>query len=160
MDPRKIKELLKLMTAHDVVDMVIEEGDTKIKLSRATPASQILMQAPAQIAPMAPMMSPVNAATPHMEAGTQQQASAASKASNLKEIKAPMVGSFYRAPAPTAEPYVEVGTKIKPGDVLCIIEAMKLMNEIKAEVAGEIVEILVENGHSVEYGQPLFLIKS
>jgi acetyl-CoA carboxylase biotin carboxyl carrier protein len=159
MDPRKIKELLKLMTAHDVVDMVIEEGDTKIKLSRANPASQIVMQAPAQIAPIASMMPSSSVISAPMESGSQQT-QVATKAANLKEIKAPMVGSFYRAPAPNAEPYVEVGTRIKPGDVLCIIEAMKLMNEIKAEVAGEIVEILVENGHSVEYGQPLFLIKA
>jgi len=159
MDPRKIKELLKLMTAHDVVDMVIEEGDTKIKLSRGTPASQVILQ-PAAVPSVQQVFPPVPPSVQHAESGPQQQASGAPRAANLKEIKAPMVGTFYRAPAPTADPYIEIGNKIKPGDVLCIIEAMKLMNEIKAEVAGEVVEILVENGHPVEFGQPLFLIKS
>jgi acetyl-CoA carboxylase biotin carboxyl carrier protein len=81
------------------------------------------------------------------------------QAKNLVEVKSPMIGTFYRSPAPEAQPFVEVGQNIEPGQVVCIIEAMKLMNEIKSEIKGKIVEVLAENGHPVEFGQPLFLIE-
>jgi acetyl-CoA carboxylase biotin carboxyl carrier protein len=98
--------------------------------------------------------------TPNAPAGSAADAPAAPKELSGQPIPSPMVGTFYRAGSPEAEPFVSVGTRITPDKVLCIIEAMKVMNEIKAEVAGEIVEILAENGEPVEFGQPLFLVKT
>ena len=146
MDTKEIQEIIKLMEENNLVEVEIEQEGKKIKLRKAefrnlAPQDVIYKQT----------------ATPSQPAQEEQKTPA--KSENLIEIKSPMVGTFYRASAPNAEPYVEVGKKIKKGDVLCIIEAMKLMNEIKSEVDGEIVEILVENGEPIEYGQPLFLVK-
>lgn len=138
----EIRELLKLLKESDVTEFSLESAGMKLTIRKGShPGSA--GEAPAR--PEAPL--PVAAAPP---AAPQEE---------LYTVKAPMVGTFYRAPAPDAPPYVQVGDRVEKGQVLCIIEAMKLMNEIEAEVAGEIVDILVENAQPVEYGQPLFLIR-
>ncbi|WP_334109787.1 acetyl-CoA carboxylase biotin carboxyl carrier protein [Thermodesulfitimonas autotrophica] len=138
----EIRELLKLLKESDVTEFSLESAGMKLTIRKGShPGSA--GEAPAR--PAAP--PPVAAAPP---AAPQEE---------LYTVKAPMVGTFYRAPAPDAPPYVQVGDRVEKGQVLCIIEAMKLMNEIEAEVAGEIVDILVENAQPVEYGQPLFLIR-
>jgi len=136
----KIKELIKIMEEHNLEEIEIEREGARIKLKKSSPQNKH-----------------TNLIQVSSEKTSQETLEKESK--NLIEIKAPMVGTFYRAPSPGAKPYVEVGDVIEPGTVLCIIEAMKLMNEIKSEVKGKIVEILVENGEPVEFGQPLFLVE-
>ncbi len=147
MDIEKLKELIEFMKEEDLLELEIEEEGKKIKLSRNPKQINV---SPSILTPSAPQTAP------QMSPKTKPQEK---KEEGLIEIKAPMVGTFYRAPAPDAQPYVEVGSQIDFGDVVCIIEAMKLMNEIKSEIKGEIVDILAENGEPVEYGQPLFLVK-
>jgi acetyl-CoA carboxylase biotin carboxyl carrier protein len=152
-DVKTIKELAEIMTKNEIVDLILEEGEKKLVLSRA---KEIVQAAPVQMA--APVYQAAPVAAP-AAAPAASPAATPAVASGLTDIKAPMVGTFYRSPSPTAASFVEVGSKVKVGDVLCIIEAMKLMNEIKAEIAGEIAEICAENGSPIEYGQPLFRIK-
>lgn len=144
MDIKKLKELIEFMKENDIGELEVEEEGKKVKLSRAT-AQKILTT------------------TPHTVTSAAQESPAQppphAPKENLLEIKSPMVGTFYSAPAPSAEPFTEIGSMISPGNVVCIIEAMKLMNEIKSEIKGEIKEILAENGDPVEYGQTLFLVK-
>jgi len=147
MDIRKVKKLIELLEESDVAEIEIHEGEESIRISRA---SQVAMAAPMMAAPMA---APA-AATP-----------AAAEAAPAKEeisghaVRSPMVGTFYRSPAPNSSPFVEVGKQVSVGDTLCIIEAMKLMNQIEADKSGTIKQILVENGQPVEYNQPLFIIE-
>jgi acetyl-CoA carboxylase biotin carboxyl carrier protein len=143
MDLEKLKEFIKFMEENNLCELEIEEEGKKIRLKKFSEGSL-----PAHYSP--PPM--------HRES-TKQVEEKEEKKENLIEIKAPMVGTFYRAPSPGAKPFVEVGDTVNPGDVVCIIEAMKLMNEIKSEVSGKIKEILVENGQPVEFGQTLFLIE-
>ncbi len=152
MDLRKLKTLIDLVSESEISELEITEGDDKVKIVKASPAAQtvayiadpaaVAAQAAAPAAPAAPAAAPATA--PAEPSG--------------HVIKAPMVGTFYRAPNPGASPFVEVGQSVKEGDPLCIIEAMKLLNEIEADKSGVIREILVENGEPVEYGQPLFVI--
>jgi len=154
MDLRKLKTLIDLVSESEISELEITEGDDKVKIVKASPAAQTVAYiadpaavaaqaaAPAAAAPAAPAAAPATA--PAEPSG--------------HVIKAPMVGTFYRAPNPGASPFVEVGQSVKEGDPLCIIEAMKLLNEIEADKSGVIREILVENGEPVEYGQPLFVI--
>ena len=164
MDPKDIKKLLDAVAEADVNEFTLETGDYKLTLKRgevvvAAPqvvaaAAPVTVQATAPAAPATPAVAEVAAtAAPEVK---QEEASVA--ASNLIEVTAPIVGTFYAAPSPDAGNYVKVGDKVNAGTVLCIIEAMKLMNEIEAETAGTIVEILVANEDPVEYGQVLFRI--
>ncbi len=146
MDIQRLKELIEFMKENDVLSLEMEEEGKKVKLSRTGANQPPLIQ---QISP--PVQGTPPQPVPKKDTTPQDK--------GLIEIKAPMVGTFYRAPAPNADPYVETGKRINTGDVLCIIEAMKLMNEIKAEIKGEIAEILAENGEPIEYGQTLFLVK-
>ncbi|MEW6357453.1 MAG: acetyl-CoA carboxylase biotin carboxyl carrier protein [Planctomycetota bacterium] len=146
MDLDKIKELIVLMEDHDLTEIEISNGEEKIRLKKGE--STIVQH----MANPGPIVAPQVVAMP-------AQTAESAKDSGCIEITSPMVGTFYRAGAPDAEPYVEVGDTVEADDVVCIIEAMKVMNEIKAEIAGEVVEILVENGDVIEYGQPLFKIK-
>jgi acetyl-CoA carboxylase biotin carboxyl carrier protein len=154
---KKIKELVELMQDFDLIEIEIKEGDREIKLRKDGANSQV------PIAPIAPMgASPV--VVPAPQAPAQAGGEAASDAPpardpNLTEFKSPMVGTFYRAPSPESPPYVTEGDRITNDTILCIVEAMKVMNEIKAEMQGEVAEILVENGEAVEFGQPLFLVR-
>jgi acetyl-CoA carboxylase biotin carboxyl carrier protein len=148
MDIRKVKKLIELLEESDVAEIEIHEGEESIRISRA---SQISMAAPMMAAPMA-------AAAPAAPAPTAEAAPAKEEITG-HAVRSPMVGTFYRSPAPTSGPFVEVGKQVNVGDTLCIIEAMKLMNQIEADKAGTIKQILVENGQPVEYNQPLFIIE-
>jgi len=146
MDLRKLKTLIDLVAESGIAELEITEGDDKVRIVK----SGAVAMAPAPVA-TAPVQ--VQAAAPAEGAAP---APAAAPAGHV--VKAPMVGTFYRAPNPGAAPFVEVGQSVKEGEPVCIIEAMKLLNEIEADKAGVIKEILVENGEPVEYGQPLFVI--
>ena len=142
MDLRKLKTLIDLVQASGIAEIEInEEGDHVRIVNR-----------PAQAAQAAPAIIEIPQAAP-------APAAPASSSPSGTQVTSPMVGTFYRAPSPGADPFVEVGTQVKKGDTLCIIEAMKLLNEIEAEVSGTVKEILVDNGSPVEFGQPLFVIE-
>jgi len=141
MNIKKIEEVVRLMEKHSLTEISVEEEGVKIHL-RKGPAGLI-----EKSVEMAPPLAP--AKEPSKEAEEK----------NVVEIKAPMVGTFYRSPSPDAKPFVDIGHLLKEGEVLCIIEAMKLMNEIKSEVRGKIVDVLVGNGDPVEFGQVLFVVE-
>ena len=159
-DLKKIKELIEIMKENELLEVEIKHGDNKIFLKRShphSPAGGILSAVPA-IRPEPGTPQTAHAGGP--EALIQTYASQASEPSDdLVEIKSPIVGTFYATPSPDSDHYVEVGSKVNPQTVVCIIEAMKVMNEIKAETSGTISEILVTNGQAVEYGQVLFKVK-
>jgi len=151
-----LKSIIQVMTDNDVAELEWEQGGTRLKLrskwaGSSTPVSPaVMMPAPIASAPAAAPIA-VQSAAP---------VAAASAPANHKRILSPFVGTFYRKPAPDKPNYVSEGQSVKVGDTLCIIEAMKLMNEIEAEFAGKVVQILVENGQPVEFGEPLFVIES
>ena len=151
MDLRKLKKLIDLVEESGIAEIEVTEGEEKVRITRTTAA-----EAPVYAAP-APAAAPVAAPAAAPAAAAPAAAPAARDLSNAQ--KSPMVGTFYRAPGPNAAAFVEVGQQVKAGDTLCIIEAMKLMNEIEAEKSGVVKEILVENGTPVEYGEPLFIIE-
>ena len=150
-DLQKIKELIEIMKQNELLEVEIKHGDDKIFLKRSGPCA---IGGPVITMPVSPQVNGV----PTAPAGTEGtiQASAAQPQEQLVEIKSPIVGTFYITPSPDSEPYVEVGSKVNPQTVVCIIEAMKVMNEIKAETSGTIAEVLATNGQAVEYGQVLF----
>lgn len=149
MDLRKLKKLIDLVEESGIAEIEVTEGEEKVRITRTTAAAAPIYAAPAPAA-AAPVAAAPAAAAP-------AAAPAARDLSNAQ--KSPMVGTFYRAPGPNAAAFVEIGQQVKAGDTLCIIEAMKLMNEIEAEKSGVVKEILVENGTPVEYGEPLFIIE-
>jgi acetyl-CoA carboxylase biotin carboxyl carrier protein len=161
-DLAKLKKLVALMTENDLVELEIEpSGRLRIRRrEERRQESSVTWLAPPAVAPMhaassasaPPASAPVAPAAAPVPVPTEPQ-------EHLHEFKSPIVGTFYRAPSPDKEAFVEKGKFVRPESVLCIIEAMKVMNEIRAEVSGEIVEILAKNGEAVEYGQPLFLIR-
>ncbi len=152
MDINEIKKLIKVFENSKVTELSIQEGNLKIKISKnvATTASPVFPQSVQMEVPAVPQ---VQATKPEVSV------TESSDDDNYHIIKSPIVGTFYRAPAPDADPYVQVGDRISSGSVLCIVEAMKLMNEIECDTDGKIVQILVENGTPVEYNQPLFKIE-
>jgi acetyl-CoA carboxylase biotin carboxyl carrier protein len=152
MDIRKVKKLIELLEESGISEIEISEGEESVRISRypkpgTVTATAAPAAAPAAPAPAAPAATPTAAAEPPAPPVRGQQ------------VTAPMVGTFYSGPAPGAKPFVEIGTEVKPGDTLCVIEAMKMMNQIESEFAGRVVSILVENGSPVEFGQPLFVIE-
>ena len=155
-----IERLIQALDDSTVDSLEIERGGTKVRLSKTPPMTVAPQAAPAPVAaapapaPAAPAPGGPAPAAPEGDGGGE----ASAPSSDLEEITSPMVGTFYRAPAPDAPPYVEEGDRIKPGDTLCIIEAMKLMNELDAEISGKVVEILIDNAQPVEYGQVLFRV--
>ena len=153
MDLRKLKTLIDLVAESGITELEITEGDGTVRIVKNLPPAQPVMMAP-QVQTVSAAAAP--AAAPAPQAAAPAPAAAAAVQGHV--VKAPMVGTFYRAPNPGASPFAEVGQTVKEGDPLCIIEAMKLLNEIEADKAGVIKEILVENGEPVEYGQPLFVI--
>lgn len=158
-DLQKIKELIEIMKDNELLEVEIKHGDDKIFLKRHQPQPTVDRNL-GTIAPMRPEFVAPPSETGGNEALIQTYASqSAPKAEDLVEIKSPIVGTFYATPSPDSEHYVEVGSTVNPTTVVCIIEAMKVMNEIKAETSGTIVEILVTNGQAVEYGQVLFKVK-
>ena len=151
MDLRKLKTLIDLVSESGIAEIEVTEGEDKVRIVKYT-APQPMMHASTYLAPQLPP-------TPMAPApGNGAPAPAPVEEPKGHVVKSPMVGTFYRSPSPGAKAFIEVGQTVKPGDTLCIIEAMKLLNEIEAEVAGEVKEILAENGQAVEYGQPLFVI--
>lgn len=153
MDLDLIKKLVKIVDTTGITDLEIEEGDLKIKIAKKVRSAQVITQ------PQIPATQLVSPPTLGSGEASKQTTEAEPAAANLHEIRSPIVGTFYRAPAPDADAYVQIGSVVAPGSVLCIVEAMKLMNEIESDISGKIVKILVENGKPVEYNQPLFLIE-
>jgi acetyl-CoA carboxylase biotin carboxyl carrier protein len=148
MDLRKLKTLIELVETSGIAELEIQEGEERVRITRALgPSQQTVMLHPAHAT-----MS-VGTALP-----APVEAAAAPAPSEGHVVKSPMVGTFYRSASPGAKPFVDIGDAVEPGEVLCIVEAMKLMNEIEADTAGTIKAILVENGQPVEFGQPLFVI--
>ncbi len=156
MDLEIIKKLVKIVDSSSVTDLEIEESGLKIKIAKKIRSSQVVTQAQIPVVSAQSVIQPTASAAGE---GVKQKTEAEPIAANLHEIRSPIVGTFYRAPAPDADSYAQVGTVVSPGSVLCIVEAMKLMNEIESDVSGKVVKILVENGKPVEYNQPLFLIE-
>jgi len=156
MDLDLIKKLVKIVNSSGVTDLEIEESGFRVKIAKKIRSSQVITQPQTPIASAQPVVQ-TTALT--AEETAKQKAEIEPTAANLHEIRSPIVGTFYRAPAPDADSYAQVGAVVSPGTVLCIVEAMKLMNEIESDVNGKIVKILVENGKPVEYNQPLFLIE-
>ena len=152
MDLRKLKTLIDLVAESGISELEVTEGESKVKIVKGAPAGQnqmVMMQAPyASAAP--------NAAATVTHAAEPTPAAPAEPAGHV--VKSPMVGTFYRSSAPGSAPFVEIGSSVKQGETVCIIEAMKLLNEIETDAAGVIKQILVENGQPVEFGQPLFII--
>jgi acetyl-CoA carboxylase biotin carboxyl carrier protein len=152
MDLRKLKTLIDLVAESGIAELEITEGEGKVRIVKF---SQTLQPVAYQPAPMAAAPAP---ATASMSAEAASAAAVQAAVDAGHQVKAPMVGTFYRASSPGATPFVEVGQTVKEGEPLCIIEAMKLLNEIEADKSGVIKAILIENGEPVEYGQPLFVI--
>lgn len=163
---QEIRELIKLIDKSTITEFEYEEDGAKVSLKKSVQNYELIQQAPVIQQQAAPVQQPVIEAVPtavqtevRQTSGAEEQ-NIAVKQENLHKIESPMVGTFYASPSPDAAAYVKVGDKITKDSVVCIVEAMKLFNEIEAEVNGEIVEILVENGQLIEYGQPLFLVKA
>ena len=153
MDLRKLKKLIDLVQESGIAELEITEGEEKVRIARGGAATVT----PAGVAPTAAAAAPVGVATPASPvSGAATPAAEAAPEGHV--VKSPMVGTFYRAPSPDAKPFVDVGATVKTGETVCVIEAMKLMNEIEADASGTIKAILVENGQPVEYGQALFII--
>jgi acetyl-CoA carboxylase biotin carboxyl carrier protein len=148
---RKLKKLIDLVQESGIAELEITEGEEKVRISRAGNAVQTAVMTMPQAATMMAAAPAVVAAAPAATSETPAEPEG-------HEVKSPMVGTFYRSSAPGAKPFVEIGQSVNAGDTLCIIEAMKLLNEIEADQGGVIKSVLVENGQPVEYGQPLFLI--
>lgn len=153
MDIRKIKKLIELLEESDIGELEIKEGEESVRISRGSSSMQTVSMMPA-MAPAAPMP----AAAPAAAVAPAESAEPAAPASNTHSVKSPMVGTFYAASSPGATPFVKVGQQVKPGDVVCIVEAMKMMNQIEADKAGIIEAILIEDGEPVEFDQPLVTI--
>jgi acetyl-CoA carboxylase biotin carboxyl carrier protein len=155
MDLRKLKTLIDLVAESDIAELEVTEGESKVRIvkSGSAPQQQVVMMPPQHSA--APIHVP---AIPPAAAPAASAAPIAAEEPAGHVVKSPMVGTFYRASAPGAAPFVDVGSSVKAGDTLCIIEAMKLLNEIDTDVTGVVKQILVENGQPVEFGQPLFII--
>ena len=155
MNIKEIKEILQLMTDHNLTEIEVEKDGIKIKLKKGTGGKMMTEE----IRDFSPMVVPIPSGMDAAAAGHAEGVRMGQEAANVVVVKSPMVGTFYTAPVPDQPPYVTVGKRVKDGDVLCIVEAMKLMNEIKCEIAGIVTEILVKNGQPVEFDQPLFRIQ-
>jgi len=162
-DLNYIKKLVKIIDSCDISELEIDEEGTKIKVVKSKPAKnetpQIIQYTPPAAAQTIPATTPAASPEPTATKTAEKTAEKTPAKENLIEVRSPIVGTFYRAPSPNADPYVQVGQNVSTGTVLCIIEAMKLMNEIESEVSGKIAKILVENSQPVEYNQVLFLIE-
>lgn len=153
MDLRKLKTLIDLVSESNISELEITEADGKVRIVKADPQAAPLAYAPAP-APMQQAPAPLAAAAPATAPAVEAPAEPAGHV-----VKSPMVGTFYAASSPGAKPLAEVGQAVKEGEPLCIIEAMKIMNEIEADKSGTVTKILVDNGQAVEFGQPLFIIE-
>jgi len=150
MDIRKVKKLIELLEESDVAEIEIHEGEESVRISRASSVAPAMLRAPMAVhatPPASPAAAPAAPSAP-----------AAPKEPEGHVIRSPMVGTFYRAPSPGAKPFVVEGQSVSDGETLCIIEAMKILNQIESDKSGKVIEILVENGQPVEYNEPLFVI--
>jgi len=162
MDLRKLKTLIDLVSESNVSELEITEAEGKVRIVKSPPVAAPLMQAPTVVtAPSAAQSAALLVAAGAQPAAQPAPAAApeAPAAPKGQVLKSPMVGTFYRAASPGAKPFVELGQVVKVGDPVCIVEAMKILNEIEAEHAGTVTQILAENGQAVEYGQPLFVLE-
>jgi acetyl-CoA carboxylase biotin carboxyl carrier protein len=158
----KIQQLAKILRDSDLGEILVEEEGIRIRLRKTAPAKgreYVALPTPMAAAPMAAAMHAPAAPAPAAAPAAAAAAPVPQAEAGLVPFSSPMVGTFYRSPSPDRDPFVQVGTRINADSTLCIIEAMKVMNEIKAEMGGEIAKVLVENGAPVEFGQPLFLIR-
>jgi acetyl-CoA carboxylase biotin carboxyl carrier protein len=162
MDLIYLKKIIKMLDSSNLAEIEIEEEGTKLRLSKPKPKIAASLNAAQLTTLQNHQTSPPVIETPSVQtelAPVIEEKVEVAVSENIFEVKSPMVGTFYRTPSPDADPYVSVGDNVNEGNVLCIIEAMKLMNEIESEVSGKIVKILVENAQAVEYNQPLFQIE-
>jgi acetyl-CoA carboxylase biotin carboxyl carrier protein len=163
MELKEIKELIKLVSEAGVSEVEVERGDFKLAIKKTEEKTVVVQQSQPAFVPAAPVAAAPVASSPAAPAVQTERMEAVSTTpaanANLITVKSPMIGTFYKSPSPDKPAFVQVGDEIKPGKVLCIIEAMKLFNEIESEVSGKIVKILVENASPVEYDQPLFLVE-
>lgn len=150
MDIRKVKKLIELLEESGISELEISEGEESVRISRHP---RMAMQAPVQMAPMAQAAAPPAAALPATSAGEHKPRN------DEYTVTSPMVGTYYSAASPGAKAFVEIGSEIKVGQILCIIEAMKMMNQIESDKAGRVSAMLAKNGEAVEFGQPLFIIE-
>jgi len=157
MDIKEIREILKLLERYEIRDFSLQEEDSRIRVRRGNPAEEFVEIRPRAVQVKEPLPGPLTQA-----ASSSGDASRADDSLTVGEkqflVTSPIVGTFYRAPSPESPPYMEVGSPVSKGTVLCIVEAMKIMNEIECEVGGKVSAILAENAQPVEYGQPLFII--
>jgi acetyl-CoA carboxylase biotin carboxyl carrier protein len=153
-DIRKLKELVRLMTTSELTELDLRDKDEQVTIRRASP-----QVAPQVIHHAAPVVQHVAAAAPAAAAPAAAPAAAADENAGLIAIESPMVGTFYASPSPDKPPFVSAGGQVGPNSVVCLVEAMKIFNEIKAERSGTIVKVLVQSGQAVEFGQPLFMVK-
>lgn len=154
LDLKEIKQIIDLMERSELLEFEIEKEGLKLRIHRGVNGNSFLMAPahPCAVMPQGPVL-------PMPEGNPSEAMPKAALDANVQVIKSPLVGTFYSASAPENPPFVKIGSKVSPDSVVAIIEAMKVMNEIQAEVSGEVVEVLVENGQTVEYGQPLFKVK-
>jgi acetyl-CoA carboxylase biotin carboxyl carrier protein len=159
MDLRKLKTLIDLVSESNISELEITEADGKVRIVKADAAAPAQMMQPMMM--QAPVMAPPPAASAAGVAAMAQPAAAPAEPppESGHAVKSPMVGTFYRSSSPGSKPFVEIGSEIKEGEPICIIEAMKIMNEIEATKSGKVTKILCENGQAVEFGQPLFIIE-
>ena len=161
MDLNQLKQILDLVRAHDLAEFEIEHDGLRLKIRKdAAGVPAVVTAAHAPSAPAAPPPAASASSAPTATASGATAADATEAEVELAVVKSPIVGTFYRSPEPGAPPFVEIGSQVKKGQVLCIIEAMKLMNEIDSEYDGEIVNIYVENGQPVQYGERLFAVRT
>ncbi len=153
MDLRKLKTLIDLVSESNVSELEITEAEGKVRIVKS---AGVAMAAPVVMTAPAPVPAPVAVAAP---AAAPAEAAAPAPAAAGHTVKSPMVGTFYRSSSPGAAPFVQIGSVVKEGDTLCIVEAMKILNEIESDKSGTVTQILCENGQAVEYGQPLFIIE-
>jgi acetyl-CoA carboxylase biotin carboxyl carrier protein len=154
MDEAKLKRLIRMVEESDIDELEIDRPFGRVRITKRRTVEPL----PPVTMSSAPMSEPVSASAPLQAPSPEAPAPVASRDPNLVGIVAPMVGTFFTAPAPGAKPYVSIGDTVHVGQVVCIVEAMKLMNEVQSDVAGRVTEVRVENGQAVEYGQELFLV--
>ena len=161
MNQKEIRELIEFLIEKDVAEFELERGDVKVRIKRAVPEPQPLeriISVPAQVPAIQVPVQSAAAGAPGASASVPQ--APPEKKEDLHIVKSPMVGTYYESPSPGSPPFVKAGDVVEAGQVLCIVEAMKLMNEIESDVAGEIVQVLAKNGQPIEYGQDLFAIRA
>jgi acetyl-CoA carboxylase biotin carboxyl carrier protein len=162
MNQKELKELIEFLIEKDIAEFELERGDVKVKIKRGADPLAMPVISHVTAVPVAPAQAAASYASPAAQpsaAAPVAKAPAAEPQEELHIVKSPIVGTFYESPAPGAPPFIKTGDMVQAGQVLCIIEAMKLMNEIESDASGEIVKMLAVNGKPVEYGQPLFAIR-